>query len=232
MWISRAPTSLFVMSTDLPDSPRTHITRLGDRQVFDRDALNEILDAATIAHVGFVREREPIVLPVGIGRDGDTLLIHGSTGSPFFRDMSDGRPLAITVTHLDGLVYARSGYDSSMNYRSAMIRGCASIVDTSDKVDALHIITEHLMPGRTSELRPHKSKELAATLVLRVPLDEVSVKINNKMPDEEVDDGDPRTIWAGVLPLRVVAGEPLTSELTPASTPVASSVLAFQQKLS
>jgi nitroimidazol reductase NimA-like FMN-containing flavoprotein (pyridoxamine 5'-phosphate oxidase superfamily) len=220
------------MSSDLPDTPRTHITRLGDRQVFDRDALNAILDSATIAHVGFVRDGEPIVLPVGIGRDGDTLLIHGSTGSPFFRDMSDGRPLAITVTHLEGLVYARSAFDSSMNYRSAMIRGCASVVDTADKEQALHVITEHLMPGRASEVRPHKSKELAATLVLRVPLTEASVKISQKMPDEEPDDGDPRIIWAGVLPLRVVAGDPLTSELTPTSTPVASSVLALQKKLS
>jgi nitroimidazol reductase NimA-like FMN-containing flavoprotein (pyridoxamine 5'-phosphate oxidase superfamily) len=220
------------MSSDLPDSPRTRITRLNDRQVFDRDALNALLDSAVLAHVGFVRDGEPIVLPVGFGRDGDSMLIHGSTGSPFFREMSDGRPLAITVTHLDGLVYARSGYDSSMNYRSAMIRGCASIVDNVDKEDALHIITEHLMPGRASEIRPHKSKELAATLVLRVPLTEVSVKINNKMPDEEVNDGDPRTIWAGVLPLRTVAGEPATSELTPSSTPVAASVRALAQKLS
>lgn len=220
------------MSNDLPVSDRTRISRLHDRQVFDRDALNAILDDATIAHVGFVRDGEPVVLPVGIGRDGDTLLIHGSTGSPFFRDISDGRPLAITVTHLDGLVYARSGYDSSMNYRSAMIRGGASIVNDADKVDALRIITEHLMPGRSGEVREHKSKELAATLVLRVPLDEVSVKINDKMPDEEVNDGDPRTIWAGVLPLRIVAGEPLTSELTPSETPIATSVLALKKKLS
>jgi nitroimidazol reductase NimA-like FMN-containing flavoprotein (pyridoxamine 5'-phosphate oxidase superfamily) len=220
------------VTNDLPNSPRTRITRLNDRQVFDRDALNDILDSATIAHVGFVRDGEPIVLPVGIGRDGETLLIHGSTGSPFFRDMSDGRPLAITVTHLDGLVYARSGFDSSMNYRSAMIRGCASVVSNDDKVDALRIITDHLMPGRSGEVREHKSKELAATLVLRVPLDEASVKISNKMPDEEVNDGDPRSIWAGVLPLRIVAGEPLTSELTPSETPVSTSVLALQQKLS
>ena len=220
------------MTNELPVSPRTRITRLNDRQVFDRDALNEILDNATIAHVGFVRDGEPIVLPVGIGRDGETLLIHGSTGSPFFRDMSDGRPLAITVTHLDGLVYARSGFDSSMNYRSAMIRGAATVVSNDDKQDALRIITDHLMPGRSGEVREHKSKELAATLVLRVPLDEVSVKISHKMPDEEVNDGDPRTIWAGVLPLRTVAGEPLTSELTPSETPVSTSVLALKQKLS
>lgn len=220
------------MTNDLPNSPRTRITRLNDRQVFDRDALNDILDSATIAHVGFVRDGEPIVLPVGIGRDGETLLIHGSTGSPFFRDMSDGRPLAITVTHLDGLVYARSGFESSMNYRSAIIRGRASVVSHDDKVDALRIITDHLMPGRSGEVREHKSKELAATLVLRVPLDEVSVKISNHMPDEEVNDGDPRSIWAGVLPLRTVAGDPLTSELTPSETPVSTSVLALQQKLS
>jgi nitroimidazol reductase NimA-like FMN-containing flavoprotein (pyridoxamine 5'-phosphate oxidase superfamily) len=220
------------MTSKLSVSPRTRITRLNDRQVFDRDALNEILDSATIAHVGFVRDGEPIVLPVGIGRDGETLLIHGSTGSPFFRDVADGRPLAITVTHLDGLVYARSGYDSSMNYRSAMIRGSASVVSNDDKVDALRIITDHLMPGRSGEIRDHKSKELAATLVLRVPLNEVSVKISNKMPDEEVNDGDPRTIWAGVLPLRVVAGEPLTSDLTPSETPVSTSVLALKKKLS
>jgi nitroimidazol reductase NimA-like FMN-containing flavoprotein (pyridoxamine 5'-phosphate oxidase superfamily) len=216
---------------ELPRTEETRVKRLPEKQVFDRAALNSLLDEAIVGHVAIVREGKPLVLPVGIGRDGDTLLIHGSTGSGLFREIADGRPLTIAVTLLDGLVYARSAFESSMHYRSAVIQGSATLVEGEDKLTALSILTNHMMPGRWEEVRDTTKKELAATMVLRVPLDVVSVKISDKPVDEFEDDGDDRAIWAGILPLRTVAGEPVASEMTPAGTPVSPSVIAQTQKL-
>jgi nitroimidazol reductase NimA-like FMN-containing flavoprotein (pyridoxamine 5'-phosphate oxidase superfamily) len=216
---------------ELPRTEETRVKRLPEKQVFDRAALNSLLDEAIVGHVAIVREGKPLVLPVGIGRDGDTLLIHGSTGSGLFREIADGRPLTIAVTLLDGLVYARSAFESSMHYRSAVIQGSATLVEGEDKLTALSILTNHMMPGRWEEVRDTTKKELAATMVLRVPLDVVSVKISDKPVDEFEDDGDDRAIWAGILPLRTVAGEPVASEMTPAGTPVSASVIAQTQKL-
>lgn len=216
---------------DLPRTEETRVKRLPEKQVFDRAALNALLDEAIVGHVAIVRDGKPLVLPVGIGRDGDSLLIHGSTGSGLFRELADGRPLSIAVTLLDGLVYARSAFESSMHYRSAVIHGSATLVEGEDKLTALGILTNHMMPGRWEEVRETTKKELAATMVLRVPLDVVSVKISDKPVDEFEDDGDDRAIWAGILPLRTVAGEPSASALTPEGTPVSPSVIAQIQKL-
>lgn len=216
---------------ELPRTEETRVKRLPEKQVFDRAALNSLLDEAIVGHVAIVRDGKPLVLPVGIGRDGDTLLIHGSTGSGLFREIADGRPLTIAVTLLDGLVYARSAFESSMHYRSAVIQGSATLVEGDDKLTALGILTNHMMPGRWAEVRDTTKKELAATMVLRVPLDVVSVKISDKPVDEFEDDGDDRAIWAGILPLRTVAGEPVASEMTPAGTPVSTSVIAQTQRL-
>lgn len=216
---------------DLPRTEETRVKRLPEKQVFDRAALNSLLDEAIVGHVAIVREGKPLVLPVGIGRDGDTLLFHGSTGSGLFREIADGRPLTIAVTLLDGLVYARSAFESSMHYRSAVIQGSATLVEGDDKLTALGILTNHMMPGRWEEVRETTKKELAATMVLRVPLDVVSVKISDKPVDEFEDDGDDRAIWAGILPLRTVAGEPSPSAMTPEGTPVSTSVTAQTQKL-
>lgn len=216
---------------ELPHTEETRVKRIPEKQVFDRTALNALLDEAIFGHVAVLRGDQPIVLPVGIGRDGDTLLIHGSTGSGIFREMADGRPLSIAVTLLDGLVYARSAFESSIHYRSAVIMGNATVVEGDEKLKALALLTNHMMPGRWDEVRETTKKELAATLVLRVPLDVVSVKISAGPPDEFEDDGDDRSIWAGVLPLRTVAGEPLASEMTPAGTPVSPSVIAQTKRL-
>lgn len=218
-------------NAELPRTEETRVTRIPEKQVFDRAALNALLDDAIVGHVAVLRGEQPIVLPVGIGRDGDTLLIHGSTGSGIFRELADGRPLSIAVTLVDGLVYARSAFESSIHYRSAVIMGRAEKVEGNEKLAALAILTNHMMPGRWDEVRETTKKELAATMVLRVPLDRVSVKVSNKGPDEFEDDGDDRSIWAGVLPLRVVAGEPYASEMTPEGTPISPSVIAQQQRL-
>lgn len=218
-------------NSELPRTEELRVKRIPEKQVFDREALNALLDDAIVGHVAVVRGDQPVVLPVGIGRDGDTLLIHGSTGSGIFREMADGRPLSIAVTLLDGLVYARSAFESSIHYRSAVIMGSATVVEGDEKLKALSILTNHMMPGRWDEVRETTKKELAATLVLRVPLERVSVKISDRGPDEFEDDGDDRSIWAGILPLRVVAGEPSSSEMTPVGTPVSPSVIAQIRRL-
>src|SRR4051794_5638807 len=196
------------MNGALPVDELTRIRRESHRQVTDREALDAILDEALIAHVGIVREGRPIVLPFACARDGDTLLLHGSTGSGLLR-VADGDDVCVTVTHIDGLVYARTTFDSSMRYRSAVVHGVARAVAEKDKDAALLVLSEHLFPGRTDEVRRSTPKELAATLVLRVPLDRASVKIAAGPPEVDPDDIEPKTVWAGIVPLSMVARDPL-----------------------
>jgi nitroimidazol reductase NimA-like FMN-containing flavoprotein (pyridoxamine 5'-phosphate oxidase superfamily) len=215
----------------MPVSARTRITRLPDRQVTERQALYDLLDAALVAHVGVVRDGAPVVLPLGFARDGDSILLHGSTGGGLLRAAAAGAPVAVTVTLLDGLVFARSLFDSSMNYRSAMITGAAHPVPLDQQDAALQVLADHLMPGRWAEVRATRRRELAATLVLRLPLAEASVKVRAHGASSSPDDGEDRDAWAGVLPLRVVAGEPQRSEDTPASVPLPASVLGILARL-
>lgn len=210
--------------TDLPITPLTRVRRLPHHQVTDRRVLYDIIDGALAATLAIVRDERPVALPVGIGRDGDDILIHGSTGSDFFRRIAAGAPVCLTVTHLLGLKYARSLFDSSMRYRCAVVHGVASVVPAGEKENALLTLSEHLMPGRVADVRPMTPRELAATLVLRVPLTEASVKDNAMSAVEEDDDGEDRAVWAGELPLRIVAGDPVTSPQTRPGTPVPASV--------
>ncbi|MGC0369793.1 pyridoxamine 5'-phosphate oxidase family protein [Microbacterium sp. SLBN-111] len=210
--------------TDLPVTPLTRVRRLPQYQVTDREALYDIVDGALSATLAIVRDGRPVALPVGIGRDGDDVLIHGSTGSDFFRRIAAGAPVCLTVTHLLGLKYARSLFDSSMRYRCAVVYGVASVVPSEEKEGALLALSEHLMPGRAAEVRPMNARELAATLVLRLPLAEASVKDNAGSEVEEDGDGEDRAVWAGELPLRVVAGEPVTAPQTVPGTPAPPSV--------
>lgn len=185
---------------------RTRIRRLPEKTLTDRAALDEILDAALLAHVGITEAGQPFVLPMACARDGDRLLLHGSTGSRLMRALANGVPACVTVTHLDGLVLARSAFNSSMNYRSAMILGTARPV--ADDLEALRLLTEHLLPGRWEQLRAPLRKELAATLVLEMPLTEWSVKVSEGMPDDPPQDLA-TSVWAGVVPLTVERGEPV-----------------------
>lgn len=186
---------------------RTRVRRLPDKARTDRRELDEILDAAKVAHVAFVdRTGQPFNLPVGAARDGDRLLLHGSTGSRLFRALAEGARVCVTVTLLDGLVLARSAFESSMHYRSAMVLGSARVV--TDKLAALEAMSEQWMPGRWSQLRPPTAKELAATLVLEVPLEEWSVKVSDAPPEDDPADLD-APVWAGVLPLVTTYGEPV-----------------------
>ena len=210
--------------TDLPLTAQTRVRREAHHQVTERAALYDVIDSALFATIAIVRDERPVALPIGIGRDGDDLLIHGSTGSDFFRRIAAGTPVCVTVTHLLGLKYARSLFDSSMRYRSAVVFGVASVVPADEKEAALLTLSEHLMPGRSLEVRPMTGRELAATMVLRVSLAEASVKDNAGSMVEADDDGEDRGVWAGTLPLRTVTGDPVTSAQTVPGTPVPASV--------
>ena len=188
---------------------RTTVRRLPEKQVRDRSVLDAVLDAGRVAHVAVRDEHgQPYVVPVAYARDSDTVLFHGSTASRLFRGLADWAPTCLTVTLLDGLVAARSVFESSMHYRSAMVLGTAAVLTGDDKLDALQHVSEHLMPGRWVDARQPNRKELAATLVLSLPLDEWSVKVSDSPPDDAAEDLD-LPVWAGVLPLREVAGEPV-----------------------
>lgn len=194
---------------------RTRITRIAKRQVTDRQVLYDVLDAGLVAHVGVAREGTPVVLPVGYARSGDALLLHGSTGGGLLRAAAGGVPLAVTVTLLDGLVYARSLFDSSMNYRSVMVCGIAQALTGQEKLDGLEELSEHLMPDRWAEVRPPTERELAATVVLRLPLSDASVKVRAEDATTAPEDGESREVWAGVLPLVMRAATPRPSTDTP-----------------
>jgi nitroimidazol reductase NimA-like FMN-containing flavoprotein (pyridoxamine 5'-phosphate oxidase superfamily) len=193
---------------DPGSTPRTRIRRLPEKAAEDRAALHAVLDAGLVAHIAVTDEGgRPFVLPVAYARDGERVLIHGSTGSRLFRALAAGAPTCLTVTLLDGVVLARSAFESSMHYRSAMVLGSCTVVAEPDKPAALDLITDRLLPGRRGELRAHRAKELAATLVLALTLDETSVKISNDPPDDDEDDLD-TPIWAGVVPITERFGEP------------------------
>ncbi len=189
-------------------SDRVRVNRLAERARYDRASLDAILDEAFIAHVGVVVDGAPVVLPYACARVGDELMLHGSTRAGALRAIAAGAPVCATVTHLDGLVVARSGFQSSMNYRTAVIHGRAREVgERAEKVRLLDAMLEHLVPGRGRQIRGMTDGELAATLVCALPLDEFSVKVRDygvKEPEEDVDPA----VWAGVIPLRLVAGAP------------------------
>jgi len=190
---------------------RTRLRRLPEKAVDDLAVLHAILDAARVAHVGFADESgAPLVIPTGAARDGDRLLLHGSTGSRLFRRLASGCDVCVTTTLLDGIVLARSAFESSMHYRSAMVFGVATVVRDEDKVSALRAMSEAWLPGRWDTLRSPSAKELAATLVLALPLDEWSVKVSDGPPEDPDEDLD-EPVWAGVLPIRTTYGTPVSA---------------------
>ena len=197
------------MSEHNVSTTRTRVIREPDRGVYDREAAYKILDEGFICHVGFVADGQPFVIPTSYGRKEENLYIHGSSASRMLRKLNEGVPVCATVTLLDGLVLARSVFNHSMNYRSVVILGTASRVDDpQEKLDALRILSEHVIPGRWSDARQPNEKELKATSVLRLPIEEFSCKVRTGPPiDDEEDYSFPT--WAGVLPLEVTTGLPI-----------------------
>jgi uncharacterized protein len=199
-------------TTPLSSTPRTTLRRHRDRAQADRTALYAVLDAGLICHLGVVAGGDPVVLPTAYGRDGDTLYLHGSSANGAFL-AADGQRVCVTVTHMDGLVAARSVFSHSVNYRSAVIFAAATVVkDDGERWQALRLITDHLIPGRWAAARQPTTKEMAATAVLSLPLTEASVKVRTGMPADQPEDHD-LDVWAGVLPISVTFGEPLPDPL-------------------
>ena len=192
---------------------RTQVKRLPKRGHYDRETVYGILDAAFVCHVGFSVDGQPYVIPTNYGRTGDLLYIHGSAASRMLKTLSGGVPVCITVTHVDGLVLARSAFHHSVNYRSVVILGTARLVEEpAEKREALRLFTEHVMKGRWDDVRLPTEQELKATTVMAIPLEEVSAKIRTGGPvDDEADYSLP--VWAGVLPLATVAKEPVPDAL-------------------
>lgn len=198
------------MSVPAAPSSRTRVVREPHRGVYDRDAAYAILDEAFICHVGFVIDGQPFVIPTSYGRREDTLYIHGSAASRMLRNASAGIPICVTVTLLDGLVLARSVFNHSMNYRSVVVLGTAMAVeDRAEKLTALNVISDHIVPGRWNDARRPTDKELKATTVVRLPINEFSAKVRTGPPIDDEEDYSFR-VWAGVLPLNVVPGTPIS----------------------
>ncbi len=209
----------------LSPTARSSVRRGAKRARSDRADLHAVLDAGLVGHLGVVLDGAPVVLPTGYGRRGDTLYLHGSTGAATLRAAGCGMPVCFTVTHLDGVVYARSAFHHSVNYRCAVVHGTARLVaDPEERLLGLEALTEHLAPGSWTATRLPDRRELAATAVLALDLTEASVKMRTGPPgdddrDLQVQDGA-APVWAGVLPLRMAAGEPEPCPLLPADVAV------------
>jgi uncharacterized protein len=194
---------------DAPVSDRTRIRRLPEKAITDRAALYAIVDAGLVAHVGIAVDGQPFVLPCGYARDDDRLLLHGSTGSRLFRGLGSGLAACVTITILDGLVVATSLFESSMHYRSAVVLGSGSALTGAEKRRGLDVLSDHLLPGRRADARPPSRRELAATSVVTIPMEEWSVKIS-AAPPEVVADDEGWSPWTGIVPLTLKPGRPST----------------------
>jgi len=199
---------------------RTRVVREANRAVYDRDAIYKILDEGFICHVGFTdASGQPFVIPTMYARVADFLYFHGSAASRTLRGLASGLPVCITVTLADGLVLARSVFNHSMNYRSVVALGHASLIDDpAEKLRALRAFTEKLIPGRWNDARQPNEKELKATSVLKLPLTEVSAKVRAGNVEDDADDYA-LSVWAGVIPLRLVADPPIRDSRCDASIP-------------
>jgi uncharacterized protein len=197
------------MSDFYTPTSRTRLVRESQRAVYDRAAAYKILDEGFICHVGFVVDGQPFVIPTSYGRVGGNLYIHGSSASRMLRNLDQGIPVCVSVTLLDGLVLARSIFNHSMNYRSVVVLGTAAAVrDPEEKLEALRLLSEHILPGRWADARQPNQKELKATMILHLPITEFSAKVRE---GDVVDDQEDYTFptWAGVIPLTTVAGTPV-----------------------
>jgi len=188
------------------------INRKPNRKVEDYPEIYAILDEGLVAHVGFIdpESKEPVVIPVAYGRDGDRILFHGSTGSRMFMALKAGAPICATVTLIDGIVSARSPFNSSMNYRSVMAFGVGKVLEGEEKIKALYAVSERLIPGLWDAGREQTAKEYAQTMMVELKLDDVTAKKRSGEANDPDDASLP--IWAGVIPVEMKFGEPITNQ--------------------
>lgn len=201
------------METSYPIDNTNKVKRIPKRGHYDRATIYEVLDAGFLCHLGFSVKGQPYVIPTSYGRKGDTIYLHGATTSRMMVNLEQGIPVCLTVTHLDGLVLARSAFHHSMNYRSAVCFGTAKLIpDTAEKEEALRIISDQILKGRWEESRLPIAKELKATTVLALTIDQASAKIRTGPPGDEKQDYE-LPIWAGVVPCQQVWGTPIPDPL-------------------
>ena len=219
------------MSEAQMPTARTRVVREADRAVYDRETVYRILDEGFLCHVGFSADGQPFVIPTSYGRKDSSLYIHGSAASRMLRQMKEGVAVCVTVTLLDGLVLARSVFNHSMNYRSVVILGKATLVeDPEEKLAALRVLSEHIIPGRWDDARQPNDRELKATSVLQVPIEEFSAKVRTGPPiDDEEDFSFPT--WAGVVPLEMKSGTPIGDPKVQPMRPVPEYVRNYSQKI-
>lgn len=200
------------MSEPLTPTERTRVVREPQRGVYDRETIYRILDEGLACHVGFSTDGQPFVIPTLYARIGDAVYFHGSAASRMLRGVTEGANICLTVTLTDGIVLARSVFNHSMNYRSVVALGKATLVDApQEKLEALRAFTEKILPGRWADARQPNEKELKSTSILRLPLTETSAKVRVGPPEDDAPDYA-LPIWAGVIPLRVAAGGPIRDE--------------------
>jgi uncharacterized protein len=206
--------------SQIPETERTTLKRLPQRGSFDREVINAILDEGFVCHAGFIADDKPVVIPTGYARVDQNLIIHGSQASRMLRALGKGIDMCVTVTLIDGLVLARSAFHHSMNYRSVVVFGRASVIEeTEDKINALRALSEHMIPGRWDEVRGPNERELQLTTVLSVPLVEASAKIRTGPPVDDDEDYE-LPVWAGIIPLFLTARSPVDDfRLHAGSTP-------------
>ena len=196
------------MSSQIERTPRSRVRRLPQRGSYDRAVINQVLDEGIVAHVGFVHEGSPFVIPMGYARDGDRLLLHGSSASRLMRLLAAGTEAAVTVTLLDALVLARSYFHHSMNYRSVVVLGrTAEVAQQNEKRQALDVLLSRLVPGRHGDARPTNDLELKATLVAQVPIQEATAKLRTGPPADD-DEDLVLPYWAGLVPVNTTFGPP------------------------
>lgn len=208
------------MTDALLPTPRTRLTRLPARGRYDRETIDAILDEAFVCHLAFRVGDQSYAIPTGYARSGDQIVIHGSAASRMIRTLEGGVDLCATVTLVDGLVLARSAFHHSINYRSVVILGRArSVSDPAEKLQALRALTNHIVPGRWEEVRTPTAQELKATTVLAMALDEASAKIRTGPPSDDAEDIGLH-VWAGVVPLTTIPGEPIAADSLPQGVPL------------
>jgi nitroimidazol reductase NimA-like FMN-containing flavoprotein (pyridoxamine 5'-phosphate oxidase superfamily) len=208
---------------------KTRLKRLPARAEYDRQSVYKILDEAIICHVGFVIDGQPVVIPTGYARAGDELYIHGSQASRMLRALRGGIDVCVTVTLIDGLVLARSAFHHSMNYRSVVVFGRARVVDEqAEKMEALRLFTEHIVPGRWDEVRWPNESEMKATMVLALPLVEASAKVRTGPPLDDEEDYE-IAVWAGVLPLKTTPEAPINDPRLPPEIEPSAVVTSYRK---
>ena len=212
--------------SDYPIDKRNKVKRIPKRGAYDRETIYSILDDGFLCHLGFVVDGQPFVIPTSYGRVGDKIYLHGASTSRMLVNLNEGIPVCLTVTYLDGLVLARSAFHHSMNYRSAVVFGKAKLVEGEEKMEGLIAISEQILKGRWEESRKPHPKEMKATSVLCLEIEQASAKVRTGPPGDDKEDYE-LPIWAGVVPIKEVWGTPEPDPLLREGIPLAESVKPF-----